>query len=113
MPSGLPDRWYARKDEPAMQNALRLWERTGDKWALPQEYTAENSWTINKTKRYLGEELVEEANAMYAAEFERLMDGKDIDAMNSEEMNKLIEKLKDIDTAIDKAMKARIQKARG
>ena len=109
-PSGLlTDYWWNKKDSKAVQNGIKIWQNEGDDWAMPYPYTEEKTYTIADETRWIGPELIDEINEMYAEGYEQIMSGVDPDRLTEEDKERLKKELDKLYKATNDAAKARIK----
>lgn len=108
----MSDRYWALKDSDQLKAAIRLWQISGDDWAMPYTYDEMRKFTIDGEAEYLGPELADFANKYYEDEYMTLMAGVDPERMDEEELADLKVDIEKIKTSLDKELRKMIEDER-
>lgn len=108
----MSDRYWALKDSDQLKAAIRLWQISGDDWAMPYTYDEMRKFTIDGEAEYLGPELTDFANKYYEDEYMTLMEGVDPERMDEEELADLKVDIEKIKTSLDKELRKMIEDER-
>ena len=102
----IPDAYWDEREQPAMQNAIRIWQITGGDWVMPAVWEQDKKYTDDGEDYYIGPKVAEWANAEYKRQYDDLMSRvPDPDGLTEDQMAELKDALADIKSDISKQAK--------